>query len=356
MQYDITLFPLVYKERYHRLCISDFHCPSSQAFSSIPSRMKQIAIFILCALVHFCSSQTELDKDFCTIDHGANIGKLEEISSQLTGLITTLKKELKCRKPGQMLNPVSSCKDLPPASSSGKYMIRPECGQAFEAYCDVSSRCNSSTGGWMRVANLDMTDSSQQCPDGFRLVSRSTAPRRTCGRRVSDGCQSVVFPVNGTQYSKVCGRVKAYQYASPDGFFQYSSSRYLNSNYVDGVSITHGTSSRTHIWTFAAAWRIGACPCARSDYEVSVPSFIGNDYFCETGHKNSWSGRYYPESIFWDGVGCESTSTCCTFNSPPWFCKDLPQPTTDDIELRLCGDQGTGDEDTPIEAIEIYVY
>ena len=76
----------------------------------------------------------------------------------------------------------------------------------------------------------------------------------------------------------------------------------------------------------------------------------------ETGHRNSWSGRYYPDNVLWDGVGCDSASSCCTFNNPPWFRKDLPQPTTNDIELRLCGDESGRSEDTPIEAIEIYVY
>ena len=53
---------------------------------------------------------------------------------------------------------------------------------------------------------------------------------------------------------------------------------------------------------------------------------------------------------------CDMTqSTCCSFNNPPWFCKELPQPTRDDIELRLCADQATSDEDTPLEVVEIYI-
>ena len=173
----------------------------------------------------------------------------------------------------------------------------------------------------------------------------------------------MVFPVNGVEYSKVCGRVKAYQYGSPDAFFRYDNSRFIDSHYVDGVSITHGQSPRNHIWTLAATWTISGyrndpnqCPCAISNYRGAIPSFIGEDYFCESGHQDTFSSVFYPNSIFWDGIGCESTSTCCTFNNPPWFCKDLPQPTTDDIELRLCGDEGWDQEDMPIEAIEMYVY
>ena len=63
---------------------------------------------------------------------------------------------------------------------------------------------------------------------------------------------------------------------------------------------------------------------------------------------------FYPDNPLWDGVGCdESVTTCCQFNNPPWFCKLLPQPTLDDIEIRLCADNYN--ERTPVELIEIYV-
>ena len=55
------------------------------------------------------------------------------------------------------------------------------------------------------------------------------------------------------------------------------------------------------------------------------------------------------------GAGCVS-GTCCTFNSPPWFCKTLPHPTTDDIELRLCIDKGhTNNENVVFEKVELYI-
>jgi len=44
------------------------------------------------------------------------------------------------------------------------------------------------------------------------------------------------------------------------------------------------------------------------------------------------------------------------FNSPPWFCRQLPQATTDDIEVRICGDEFiTSNEDTTVKVIEIYI-
>ena len=97
------------------------------------------------------------------------------------------------------------------------------------------------------------------------------------------------------------------------------------------------------------------CPCTRPDipYTGTIPSFVGQDYFCDTGSREALQYVFYPDDPLWDGQGCGSNSTCCEFNNPPWFCKQLPQPTTDDIELRLCGNQS--DEDTPIEQVEIYI-
>ena len=63
---------------------------------------------------------------------------------------------------------------------------------------------------------------------------------------------------------------------------------------------------------------------------------------------------YYVNDPLWDGAGCVRGS-CCQFNSPPWFCKDLPHPTSEDIELRLCSDDQSTDEDVPFELVEIYI-
>ena len=215
--------------------------------------------------------------------------------------------------------------------------------------------CNNTIGGWTRVANLDMTDPSQQCPDGFRLVTGTIAPLRTCGRPGPAGCVSTTFPVHGIEYSHVCGRVIGYQYSSTDGLDGYFLNRGLTIDqaYVDGVSLTHGQSPRQHIWTLVAAsdeeyGSTRSCPCTPPDrtYIGVVPPFIDQDYFCETGGT---------DDPLWDGQGCGGTSTCCSFNNPPWFCKQLPQPTTDDIELRLCADQATYDEDAPLEIVEMYI-
>ena len=213
----------------------------------------------------------------------------------------------------------------------------------------------------MRVANLDMTDPTQNCPAGFQLIDRTSPPLRTCGRPGPAGCVSMAFQTYGVNYSHVCGRVIGYQHQSPDAFHRSN----IDLTYVDGISLTHGQSPRKHIWTFAGAidetsTGSGVCPCTQSDIYytgASIASFVGQDYFCDTGSRRPFQyGVFYADDPLWDGQGCEGNSTCCEFNIPPWFCKPLPQPTTDDIELRLCGDEGTDNEDTPVEQVEIYVH
>jgi len=172
---------------------------------------------------------------------------------------------------------------------------------------------------------------------------------------MTSGCTSVTFDTQNITYSKVCGRVIGYRHHSLDAFWAYYNNRSvtLDGTYVDGVSITHGYSPRQHIWTFAAASDSDArdkykCPCTKSSvtYTGVVPSFLNNEYFCEYGTTTQ---------PMWDGGDCPSTSTCCTFNNPPWFCKQLSQNATDDIEVRVCADHESADEDIQIELIELYV-
>ena len=103
-------------------------------------------------------------------------------------------------------------------------------------------------------------------------------------------CDSVFFPVTDGPYTSVCGHIRAYQYSLPDAFEAYhqGKSTSINEAYVAGVSLTHG-SPRQHIWTFAAGTSedeptaLGACPCDAT-INITVPPFVGGDYFCESGY------------------------------------------------------------------------
>jgi hypothetical protein len=115
-----------------------------------------------------------------------------------------------------------------------------------------------------------------------------------------------------------------------------------------------------HIWTFAGARDevSGYCPCDNTSRQSRAPppAFVGNDYFCDAGNTTYAGLIFYADNPLWDGAGCGPQSTCCSFNNPPWFYKQLPQPTTDDINIRVCTDgQPVTNEDVAIEVIEIYV-
>ena len=158
------------------------------------------------------------------------------------------------------------------------------------AYSIMSSVCHGP--GWRRVAFINMTDTSYNCPTGLSLTSYS---KRTCGQSHTSqyGCSSITFSVGSSPYSHVCGRIRAYQWGVTT-FWQRDQG--INGQYVDGVSLTHGGAGRRqHICTFAAgltevgtSFPVEDCPCDTGNYD-RVPAFVGNDYFCESGLHSAWN-------------------------------------------------------------------
>ena len=220
-------------------------------------------------------------------------------------------------------------------------------------------------GIWRRVVFLNMTNTSHVCPSGLNLTSYS---KRTCGRATSSwySCSSTTFSVGGSQYSRVCGRALAYQWGQNYAFLGYHFRRHsIDRQYVDGLSLTHGApGSRQHIWTFASGLFTGSsssiypsyrCPCDNGNTTYRSPPFVGNDYFCESVTQSSWARVFYPNAPLWDGQVCEGGGTCCQFNNPPWFTKNLTSPTTDSIELRLCLYGPSRYSDVALELLELYV-
>uniref|UniRef100_A0A1X7TJB3 Fibrinogen C-terminal domain-containing protein n=1 Tax=Amphimedon queenslandica TaxID=400682 RepID=A0A1X7TJB3_AMPQE len=246
-------------------------------------------------------------------------------------------------------------------SPSGIYLIKSLNGTIHSMYCNMSYNIE---GGWTRVAYLNMSNIMQSCPSVFRLYQSGGV--RACGRPVTnDGsCASVQFPSNGIRYSQIRGRVLGYQYRSTDGLRALLMHHYsINSSYVDGVSITRG-SSRQHVWTFASGSSDtdmesdDTCPC--SSGSLSVQSFIGTHYFCESGnHEASGNAKQilYTSDPLWDGQSCGSNEgQCCLAPGIPWFHRDYGNNTTTDyIELRLCCSQGTDNEDITVHYYDIYI-
>ena len=265
--------------------------------------------------------------------------------------------------------PAASCKqlaELRPSYDSGYYWIQRVSGAA-KVYCEMGTNNKfGQSGGWMRIANIDTSNSDSQCPPG--LVYNVTEGRGLCQKQSLDpGCSSTTFNAQGVEYTKVCGKVIGYQYYQPNGFGPSRATPGISQTYVDGVSITHG-SPRQHVWTFAGAndealnsgfhREYTGCPCLHpsTSFTGVIPNFVGNDYYCETGSRARAQRRYYFDDPLWDGEGCEGENECCN-RGGPWFCKQLPQPTQDDIEMRVCTNSVSSvpDEDTVLEQIELYI-
>ena len=216
--------------------------------------------------------------------------------------------------------------------------------------------------GWRRVAFINMTDPNQDCPHGFNLTDYSI---RSCGRAhtTSFSCSSAVYPIDGPQYTQVCGRAKAYRWGTSGGFRQTID---YDRAYVVGLSLTHG-SPRTHIWTFASGYFSGTsgdgfetvrCPCDPGN-TYGPPPFVGNNYFCDSVATvdNRNDVQFFPDNALWDGQ--DHLNPCYGLNNPPWFNTTLPAPTTDDIELRICLNNGVhngySNSNIAVELVEIYV-
>ena len=303
----------------------------------------------------FCNNDIMvIEKRFNQLNTKMNQIEAKLDSLMVNGNITDL------YPPSSLLHSCEEIKTNWPDSPSDYYLIADTKGHPRHVYCHMESLCNSE-GGWMRIAYLNMSDSTEECPPGFRLYNQNGI--RACGRpelSPANSCQSVKFSTYGISYSQVCGRVIGYQYGHPDSLFP---GRNINEAYVDGVSLTHGN-PRKHIWTFMAALQenyfyqngVHECPCAPNS-PVTVPSFIGNNYFCESACPGHWQrNKFYPGDPLWDGKQCGLIEkACCLAPGLPWFHKTLSSPITDCIEMRICGDEPGTPEDSPVGYYEIYV-
>ena len=265
--------------------------------------------------------------------------------------------------------PAGSCseiRDANPSASSRNYWLKGESElDAGKIYCDFDFVAPATLGalvfnsseveiGWMRLLDFDMRRAHSHCPEDLLQVD---SPRKACANSDGYGCNSLTLSTHGVPYRRVCGMASGYQYHTPDAFLRYdcpSCENNINAAYLDGISITYG-SPRTHIWSYTTATSEDhhtshpippKCPCAdRSN--LQSPDFVGQDYYCEQGDGGS---------ELWGGGECGGAGwLCCQHPDLPWFCKELSEPTTQDVEVRLCIDQGTEDENVFVEMMQLLV-
>ncbi len=104
------------------------------------------------------------------------------------------------------------------------------------------------------------------------------------------------------------------------------------------------------IWTSSSF-----CPCGTSR-NITIPDFVGDDYFCDSGIQRNENYTAAFSNPLWDGEGCSPDYGCCNHKCPPWFYKELDECTSEFIEFRVCRDQRRPNEDLLIEAIDIYIH
>uniref|UniRef100_A0A1X7TDV2 Fibrinogen C-terminal domain-containing protein n=1 Tax=Amphimedon queenslandica TaxID=400682 RepID=A0A1X7TDV2_AMPQE len=244
-----------------------------------------------------------------------------------------------------------------PNAASGYYNISQSNGSIVSVYCDMEGSYCDGNGGWTRIGYINMTEPGATCPQG--LYNYTYGGKTLCDKSqgLGNGCNSTFFSAIGLNYTKVCGQARGYQFGSPDGV--YPNGYDIDDAYVDGLSITHGSNPRQHIWTYAVGVTAddasaSSCPC-NNGTTATIPSYVGNDYYCESG-TTFRIYNFVPDDIIWDGQQCDlRESPCCSSSTIPWFIKTLPQSVTDDIELRVCSNEGYSNEATPIDIIEIYI-
>ena len=242
---------------------------------------------------------------------------------------------------------------------SSQYVIKVGDHLRF-VYCDMGLECGGEKG-WMRIANINAAG-GDSCPSGWRKI---ISPTKAC-RAPHDkaGCYSAHFTTYNIPYSRVCGMVVGYQKGSTDGFASWHySARSINGPYVDGVSITYGT-PRKHIWTYGIGYsdKYNALPkypvnCPCSQYPGKLPpSFVHDNYYCESGSLNSASfPTYHTSDPVWDGKECSSENSCCSEPNLPWFYRQIPLTDKKDIEARICRDEVFTNEGVLIQELQLYV-
>ena len=200
---------------------------------------------------------------------------------------------------------------------------------------------------------------TQHCPHSLHYTTYNSL--RLCGRHTGTGCSSIIIPTKGKSYREVRGRVRAYQFGSPDAF-KTSRQGNIDSNYVDGISITYGKSPRKHIWTYAIAFRQYSTRNTHPTYTcprnggAAPPAFVGDDYFCSSGNPSKpgqpvWASVLYSTPL-WSNIRGDC-SDCG--DDELFFCVKLPSSTTDNLEVRVCTDQNTHDENIFVESMDFYI-
>ena len=267
----------------------------------------------------------------------------------------------------------SSCEDIyngfPQTQNKLGYYHIKENNNYQWTYCNMStilgngdliSTCAGVRGGWRRIVNINIS-AGDVCLGEWKKATQSGVGFCRVANDSHHTCSSANSSTNGISYQRVCGRARGYQKGETYAFYGSQShySKTIDEDYVSGLSITYSMNPCQHIWTFASGRGernndLFNCPCSvNGGYS---PSFVGNNYFCESGSVDSSNtATYYFNDPLWDGAGC--VDHCCNDATQPWFHRQLNQATQDDIEARICaGYSFVTYELTLIDQLELYIF
>ena len=204
---------------------------------------------------------------------------------------------------------------------------------------DFITTCAGVKGRWRRIANVNIS-AGDDCPREWRKATQSGISFCRVARSDTETCSSASFSTNGISYHSVCGRARGYQKGHPLAFYgsQSNYNKAIDDDYVSGLSITHGSNPRQHIWTYASGhaerYSDYTCPCSLYNDQEYPPSFVGFHYYCESGSTDEAEyTEYYFNDTLWDGKGC--VDDCCNGLTQPWFYRQLDYTTQDNIEARI---------------------
>ena len=282
---------------------------------------------------------------------------------QLIAAGTEAANSIHCRPGSSPLGAGLSCRHIfqcYPESTSGLYWVRARRADGTytiqRMYCSKETH-HGFTGGFTRVALLNMTRTESKCPSSLRYVSAG-GNRTICARKAaSGGCSTVKYETKGVPYSMVCGRIKGYSFGSPKAFVPTVNGSRPGLR-VDGILITHGPGKK-YIWTYAtgtSGGRDGACPCSYPQGSTYLAPLIGQDYYCESTIARGVDPEWNLEDPLWDGEGCNDGDYCYSRSGLPWFCKQLPVETRDDIDVHVCSGEPSNQVNIGIEEIELSVF
>ena len=74
-------------------------------------------------------------------------------------------------------------------------------------------------------------------------------------------------------------------------------------------------------------------------YCNTPPNYVGSNHYCEWPTNDEHNGLYSHSALF----------------AGKRFCVELPEPTNEPFEFRICSDQGIDNEDALLEFAELYV-